>query len=830
MNASCQQPTSPHIPAESAVHRTHQSCNPTSPSGDKPNSDHQRASDAGISEDSSTTPADVPSTEMPSSDTNPSSSAEAHPACPSISSAASTVTAETDPIVSVENGKSETTAHNDLRQEISVGDVNTASPESEQVPIQHMEGIESAKPALPEPTPQPSIDHPCMRGALRLVSGLPFLSGMWGMTIGSHDAEGETSAFELKMVHEDGRLEPYPMPSSGVYHGFFMLKQTAGRPPIKVDEKQVCLEFTLNSAGGHNVTGTGKNRFGTFKIFGRRELDGTTELFRTYDPKPTKGGDNRKRGRAGRPGGSGKRKRSTSISPDPQCKNLQTAAASAQAQGHPLIGGKSLKGLSIYKPDVKEEKAATSVTAPATPAQSPAPVGRSQRTSRGDWKDKADIPKKAPTSSTPAEPKSKPGTKGTPGTKGKRPSGKGKMVSPQPSAVSAADEVTYSSVSTTPGMAAGTHSKAGRMRRIPSYLQDNDDLGTDGKVRLNEHMRKCLQVIRYMRSQPNAHWFNDPVDPIALGIPEYSNVVKNPMDLGTVKNNIESGKMTKVDDFKAAVLLVFKNALTFNKERDNAVNIAARGLQTVFESRCRTQVDNLGKETGEESGRGRKKGSGQTKGRAKPGPRPANGDTGKASVHKGGAVSQMHEMQKQMRKMQETISMLQKQTTQTEVKMQAQRTIQTPGSSRKSSVDDHRPMSHQDKVTLSSSISSLPNDKLSRVVEIVKERMPLLKNEGDNEIEIDINALDVPTLRHLQRYVKSCNARKRKLAPTKQQIPSPGLLPDLDMTMDINDLAADALGTSKRSSFEADIMDLPLSQGDGVTFPTIETSSESEGE
>ena len=45
-------------------------------------------------------------------------------------------------------------------------------------------------------------------------------------------------------------------------------------------------------------------------------------------------------------------------------------------------------------------------------------------------------------------------------------------------------------------------------------------------------------------------------------------------------------------------------------------------------------------------------------------------------------------------------------------------------------------MTHDEKMALSQAISQLPNEKLSRIVEIIKERMPLLKNEDDQEIEI----------------------------------------------------------------------------------------------
>jgi hypothetical protein len=37
-----------------------------------------------------------------------------------------------------------------------------------------------------------------------------------------------------------------------------------------------------------------------------------------------------------------------------------------------------------------------------------------------------------------------------------------------------------------------------------------------------------------------------PVDPIALGIPEYPNVIKVPMDLFTLAQNLEEGKYSRI--------------------------------------------------------------------------------------------------------------------------------------------------------------------------------------------------------------------------------------------------------------------------------------------
>jgi hypothetical protein len=37
-----------------------------------------------------------------------------------------------------------------------------------------------------------------------------------------------------------------------------------------------------------------------------------------------------------------------------------------------------------------------------------------------------------------------------------------------------------------------------------------------------------------LMSQPNANIFDKPVDPVALNIPDYPTIIKNPMDLGTI--------------------------------------------------------------------------------------------------------------------------------------------------------------------------------------------------------------------------------------------------------------------------------------------------------
>ena len=64
-----------------------------------------------------------------------------------------------------------------------------------------------------------------------------------------------------------------------------------------------------------------------------------------------------------------------------------------------------------------------------------------------------------------------------------------------------------------------------------------------------EQLRQCKTTIRALIQHKVGHWFKDPVDPVAMGIPDYPLFVKNPMDLGT-------GRWTGTARVRALVLTV----------------------------------------------------------------------------------------------------------------------------------------------------------------------------------------------------------------------------------------------------------------------------------
>jgi len=57
----------------------------------------------------------------------------------------------------------------------------------------------------------------------------------------------------------------------------------------------------------------------------------------------------------------------------------------------------------------------------------------------------------------------------------------------------------------------------------------------------NEGLRKAFKIVMILKKNTNGEPFLRPVDPIALNIPDYPSIIKEPMDLGTVEKNLLNG-------------------------------------------------------------------------------------------------------------------------------------------------------------------------------------------------------------------------------------------------------------------------------------------------
>lgn len=99
---------------------------------------------------------------------------------------------------------------------------------------------------------------------------------------------------------------------------------------------------------------------------------------------------------------------------------------------------------------------------------------------------------------------------------------------------------------------------------------------------LDQKMLKSI-MNALTRKKDLAWYFLQPVDPVALGIPDYFDVIKKPMDLGTIDKKL--GEYSSVQDFADDVRLVFRNAMIYNPNPKLAVHDAAKQLLHLFNVR-----------------------------------------------------------------------------------------------------------------------------------------------------------------------------------------------------------------------------------------------------
>ena len=82
---------------------------------------------------------------------------------------------------------------------------------------------------------------------------------------------------------------------------------------------------------------------------------------------------------------------------------------------------------------------------------------------------------------------------------------------------------------------------------------------------MNQYQQQCCQHhIDELMKSPMTQPLRAPVDPIKDSAPNYLQVIKNPMDLGTIKKKLRTNQYPSIDDFVSDIKLVCDNAITFN--------------------------------------------------------------------------------------------------------------------------------------------------------------------------------------------------------------------------------------------------------------------------
>lgn len=243
-------------------------------------------------------------------------------------------------------------------------------------------------------------------------------------------------------------------------------------------------------------------------------------------------------------------------------------------------------------------------------------------------------------------------------------------------------------------------------------------------------MKQCGTLLRKLMVHKFGWVFNTPVDIVKLNIPDYFKVIKNPMDLGTIKRKLETDVYSNPREFAADVRLTFANAMTYNPP-GNDVHIMAVQLNKIFEEKWRAIGSKL----------------------------PEVDPNGRLSK----AVQPVAAKQQQQQQCQKKVAEKPKQKNQLKP---ASMSVDL----NEKSVLRNGVMSIEEKQKLSRDLESLSGDMPEQICNFFRKYNSGL-SQNDYEIEVDIDEFDNETLFELRKIVNDClNERNQSAAKNQLKV------------------------------------------------------------
>lgn len=221
---------------------------------------------------------------------------------------------------------------------------------------------------------------------------------------------------------------------------------------------------------------------------------------------------------------------------------------------------------------------------------------------------------------------------------------------------------------------------------------------------LSESIRRCLKILTSLKKHQYSFPFLKPVDPIALQVPDYFDIVKEPMDLGTVERNLRNGLYANPSQFASDIRKIWNNSFLYNAKGSDIYHMTV-SMSNYFEKLFNEIESSSGTET-------------------------------------------YIELHKKVEKLTKEIKELHTKNPSSNLKQH-----------KNLSQLNEKPMTLQEKKNLGQNIRNLPAQYLRGVWEIVNDG---ILNQHKEELEFDIDTLPVKKCRELERYVNAKLALIRK--------------------------------------------------------------------
>ena len=209
-----------------------------------------------------------------------------------------------------------------------------------------------------------------------------------------------------------------------------------------------------------------------------------------------------------------------------------------------------------------------------------------------------------------------------------------------------------------------------------------------------------------------------PVDPIALNLPNYFDIVKQPIDLDTIKKKLDRGAYTSESEFVDDMKLIFHNCYIFNPPDSDVVKLS-RTLEGQFHLKWDRLQDKL--------------------------------NTTKTPTK----ISENETKEEKIVRLSTTIQQLQAELNELLRGKDSIQPISKKVRTAEPPVAVNQALTFSEKQHLSEAINGLSAEKMAKVIDIINLHMPELQEQNvDGEIELDIDHLDLKTLRAMQEFVR----------------------------------------------------------------------------
>ncbi|KAK4702687.1 bromodomain-containing factor 1, partial [Phenoliferia sp. Uapishka_3] len=334
-------------------------------------------------------------------------------------------------------------------------------------------------------------------------------------------------------------------------------------------------------------------------------------------------------------------------------------------------------------------------------------------------------------------------------------------------------------------------------RELP-YEQADGGKSRHGRVSgktAQEQLRYCKEVIKELFKkvhEPYAYPFYEPVNYVALNIPQYPSIVRKPMDLGTVRMKLDQNLYSSpaYGPFENDVRQTFKNCYLFNPP-GTAVHDWGRKLEGVFDAKWNDRpMGDDGDDGSDDDGitemerqlerlqadiearKQAKKLAKEQQRAAERAPKPPKPSTSKKAAS-------TSEYARNRATAQSSASSHRKRPSGGNGGKKSSKKSRKQDSSDE---DDEEMMMHQPsssggevsfemKRELAVKIVSFEGENLERAIDIIRQGRPDLLSDVNKEIELDIDQLDQRTLLALYRFVcpgSATNNRKQPKAAARR--------------------------------------------------------------